>query len=75
VQAHVILGLGVLHEHLFILIIRGDFSCIDHWVSQDVGNNSDPESCDSISSVDLSVAIDSSIVSDLWGVSGSKLWL
>lgn len=61
---------GVLKYHLLVLIIRCDFSCVDDGVSENVWNNTNPETCNTSSCVSLSVAINCSIVElGLWWIS------
>src|SRR6185436_10593514 len=64
VKHHCVRYLSVLKEHLLILIVTSNLSCVDHRVSQDIGEKTNPETTNSISSDDLSIAIESALVSD-----------
>ena len=55
----------VLKQHLFVLIIRGNFSSIDNRVSQNVRDDTNPETFDTISSIDFAVAIETSFIFNL----------
>lgn len=75
VQGHVVLEGGVLHEHLLVLIVGGDFGGVDDTVTQDVGDDTHPEAWKAALSVDLAVAINGALVFDLRGVSCTGLGL
>ena len=53
---------NILSQNLFILIVRGDFCCINHRVSHDVWSKTTPEVCYTTFSDCLSIAVNTSIV-------------
>jgi hypothetical protein len=68
VKIDVISKSSILQEHLLILIITGNFCSVDHRVSHDVGDESYPKTLNTISGNDLSVTINSAVVSHSFGV-------
>lgn len=55
----------VLSGKLLVRIVRSQFSGVNDGVTHDVGDDTDPETCNTISSDNLSVAIEASTVTSL----------
>jgi hypothetical protein len=61
-QGHAITHTCVLQDHLLVLIVGGDFGSVDHRVTEDVGDDTDPEATEAASLIGLTVAVDGAIV-------------
>ena len=55
----------ILHRDLLELVVRGDLSCVNHRVTQDIGTPSCPKSSDTVFSYGMLVTVDGTLVDAL----------